>query len=151
MRSATATAFLLAIALVPNLATAQQNGERSSSRGASGNGGFLQAGTWWNLYFEERNSPLQRGQLSINAVKVLDVQHQPWIQIAFPATESEHQSIFGPAARAHENDQLSAKEALADWEKTVSSWRIIWVNLDFVVHISKVGSGPVPDLPSASP
>jgi hypothetical protein len=99
---------------------------------------FLQSGAWWNLFFSKGQDPL-RGR-SVRAVKVLRVaeQHPSWIRIAFPKDAKEHRSIYGPAAKAHKRNDIRAEDALDEWEKTVTAWQITWINLNFVVHASRV-------------
>lgn len=103
--------------------------------------GLLEVGSWWNLYFEKENDQLARPGRSINAVKVVavDAKRPSWIQISYPKSNDEHFSIFAPAAKASKDDSISIEEALAAWEKTVSEWTTTWVNLDYVVRMSKVG------------
>jgi hypothetical protein len=125
-------ASMLAIAFVlPFVATGadQDHGDADTP--------FLQANTWWNLYFSKENNPLNRG---IVAVKILGVDEKrpSWVKIAFPKKREEHYSIFGPAAKAHDNEDISLEAALAKWEKTVTEWKVIWVNLDYVVHMAPV-------------
>ena len=113
---------------------------------------FVETGTWWNLFFSQGNDPLRRGTGSINAVKIMRVSktHPEWIKIAFPKKRKEHYSIFGPAAKAHDDDSVDLYAALADWEKSISEWKVIWVNLNFVVHMSKVEPSHVPKLVDGS-
>jgi hypothetical protein len=118
------------------------NGQEKAERTAAC-GTVMEEGNWWNLYFDEENNPLQRGKGSIHAVKVLqrDERRPSWIKIAFPKERDEHYSIFGPAAKAHDDDDLAIEEALADWEETVDEWKVMWVNLDYVVYATEVGKG----------
>ena len=44
--------------------------------------------------------------------------------------------MLKPAANAHANEELQA--AIEDWEETVSDWKSMWVNLDYVVHMNPV-------------
>ncbi len=107
---------------------------------------FIQADTWWNLYFSSDKNPLQRGPLSINAVKVIEVSHTnpSWIKITFPKHKEEHLSILRTLADAEgrASDHLSIDAALSDWEETVTMWNTMWVNLDHVVYITKVDPNP---------
>jgi hypothetical protein len=32
-------------------------------------------------------------------------------------------------------------DAISEWEKTVSEWKVMWVNLDFVVHVTRLEPG----------
>lgn len=102
---------------------------------------FLEPGKWWNLTFVSENNPLKRGDFSIHAVKILKLSetHSSWVQIAFPRDDEEHTSIFGPTAKAHEDSSLDLQAELAEWEKTITDWEVIWVNLHYVVKISPVG------------
>ena len=106
---------------------------------ARGDATFLQPGTWWNLFSSEGENPL--GGRSIRAVKVLEIarRHPSWVKTTFPKSEKEHRSIFGPAAKAHKNQDVQVKDALAEWEKSVTEWTVRWVNLAHVVHASMVG------------
>jgi hypothetical protein len=99
--------------------------------------GFLQPGEWWNLYFDEGIDPLKR---SVRAVKIVQLsEHHPsWVRIAFPKDQNEHISILGPAAKAHGDSAIELNAALAKWEKGIAEWKTIWINLDFVVHVTKV-------------
>lgn len=105
--------------------------------GVIGDPTFLEAGQWWNLFSSEGNDPLKR---SIRAVKILHVskEHPRWVQIAYPKSRDEHFSMFGPAAKAHRDDSVSMKDALAKWEESVTEWKAVWINLDFVVSASRV-------------
>lgn len=107
---------------------------------------LLQTNTWWNLYFSKDHDPLRRGGDSIRAVKVLEVDRErpSWIKIAFPKDRAEHLSIFKPAAKASADPSLSVTEALSEWEKTISDWQTLWVNLRFVVYVTKVEPDETP-------
>ena len=97
---------------------------------------FLESGKWWNLYFADENDPLG----TIKAVKVVQLceTHPSWVQIAFPKKQKEHFSILKPAARAHDDPSIDFEDAIAEWERSVSEWKVIWINLNFVVHMNKV-------------
>ena len=103
--------------------------------------GFLDAGIWYNFYFEKENDLLKRGDMTVNAVKLIsmDANRSNWVQIQFPKDRNEHVSIMKPASMAFENEDLELSLALEEWEKTVTDWNIVWVNLDYVVRITKVG------------
>ena len=103
----------------------------------SGDKTFIEANTWWNLFFAKDNDPLKR---PVHAVKVLEIdqRQRSWIKIAFPKSREEHFSIFRPAAKAHDNDAIAIEEALAKWEETISDWKVMWVNLDYVVYVTRV-------------
>lgn len=109
----------------------------SSAKAADLTNGFLQPGEWWNLYSDHENDPLKR---SVRAVKIIQLnkQHASWVQITFPEDRDEHVSIFGPAAKVHGGGTIGLDAALAKWEKGITDWRTMWINLDFVVHMSKV-------------
>lgn len=111
------------------------------------NSSFLQANTWWNLYFAKGHNPLQRGRDSINAVKILTIDkvRPAWVKITFPKVRKEHLSIIKPVAAAQDNSNLTAAEALAKWEDSVSDWQVMWVNLDYVERITKVETDGVTD------
>lgn len=122
---------------------AQAQDDSSANNKAETGSCFLDPGEWWNLYFDESNDPtLKKDPLkrSINAVKIIQVSqtHPNWVQIAFPKERKEHFSIFGPAAKAHRNPSINFQAALAEWERSISEWKSIWINLYFVVHMSKV-------------
>ncbi|WP_146502483.1 hypothetical protein [Rubinisphaera italica] len=103
--------------------------------------GFLDAGVWYNFYFEKENDLLKRGGMTVNAVKLIsiDEDHSNWVQIQYPKERDEHLSILKPASMAFENEDLELSLALEEWEKTITEWNIVWVNLDYVVRITKVG------------
>lgn len=46
--------------------------------------------------------------------------------------------MLGPAARASKNEELSLDEALAEWQKHISKWDVMWINLRYVTRITKV-------------
>lgn len=126
--------------LIPLAGHSQQ-----SETGVSSNRSFLQTNAWWNLYFAQENNPLRRGDTCINAVKVLEIdQNRPsWIKVTFPKSREDHLSIFGPVAKVRDKGGVAFDVAMAKWEKTVSDWKTMWVNLDFVVYMTKVQpSGP---------
>ncbi len=102
--------------------------------------GFLDAGIWYNFYFEKENDLLKRGNLTVNAVKLIstDAKRPNWVQIQFPKDRNEHLSILKPASMAFENEDLELMLALEEWEKTITDWNLVWVNLDYVVRITKV-------------
>ena len=99
--------------------------------------GFLQPDEWWNFYFSDRNDPLKR---SVRAVKIVQLseRHSSWVQLTFPEDRDEHFSIFGPAAKAHDDRAIDLDAALAKWEMGITEWKTMWINLDFVVHATKV-------------
>lgn len=109
----------------------------SSSEATDKRSGFLQPDEWWNLYFDDGINPLKR---SVRAVKIVQLsEHHPsWVQIAFPKDREVHFSIFGPAAKAHDDSGIDLNAALAKWEKGITEWKTMWINLDFVVHVTKV-------------
>ena len=102
---------------------------------------FLQPGTWWNLYFASESDPLKHGDRSVKSVKIiqLSAKHPGWVQIAFPENLKEHISILRPVGAAYDDDSMGLDAELKTWEKSVTMWRVIWVNLEFVVYMSKVG------------
>ncbi|WP_339747997.1 hypothetical protein [uncultured Rubinisphaera sp.] len=103
--------------------------------------GFLKAGIWYNFYFEKENNLLKRGGMTVNAVKLIsiDEDRSNWVQIQYPKERDEQISILKPASMAFENEDLELSLALEEWEKTITNWNIVWVNLDYVVRITKVG------------
>ena len=131
-------ALLASVVLFVNAVQAQD--DSPSNTAPEARPGFLQPGQWWNLYFAEGNDPLKRGAVLIHAVKIVQFseRHPSWVQIAIPKNRIKHFSIFGPAAKAHDDDSIDLDAALADWEKSITEWKVIWINLDFVVHITKV-------------
>lgn len=139
-------ALLTSVALFVTAAQAQAASRPDAAADAQSE--FLEAGQWWNLFFAEGNDPLRRGTGSINAVKIVQLRktHPSWVQIAFPKNRKEHFGIFGPAAKAHDDDSIDLEAALADWEKGITQWKVIWINLDFVVYMSKVGHSHTPEL-----
>lgn len=128
-------ALLASVVILLNAAHAQEDSR--PHKAPEGRSEFLQPGKWWNLYSDEGNDPLQR---SIRAVKVVQLSdaHPSWVQIAFPKNTKEHFSIFGPAGKAHDDNKVDLDAALAEWEDSITEWRVIWINLDFVVYMSPV-------------
>ncbi len=120
-------------------AAAGQGGEKTSSARASAHP-FLQPNSWWNLYFANDNNPLKRAGLSIAAVKVVEIDKQrpSWVKIRFPKDKDEHLSILKATVRARKDSHMSIDDALGEWEKTISDWESIWINLDFVVYVTRV-------------
>jgi hypothetical protein len=129
-----------ALVLVPKTTGQEANAGRTPGKPMELS--FAEPNTWWNLYFSKDNNPLQRGGGSIHAVKVLEVSESrpSWIKIAFPKTREDHLSILQPASKAQADDDISFEAALAEWEKTISEWTVMWVNLGFVVYMTKVDS-----------
>lgn len=125
--------------LMSNMSTADENFRTHGP--VVGDPQFLEAGEWWNLFCTDNNDPLKR---SVRAVKILHAskEHRGWVKIAFPQDRDEHSSIFGPAANAHRDDSVSMKDALAKWEESVTEWKSVWINLDFVVSASRVAKNP---------
>ncbi|HBN76054.1 MAG TPA: hypothetical protein DD473_09585 [Planctomycetaceae bacterium] len=78
--------------------------------------------------------------MTVNAVKLIstDAKRPNWVQIQFPKDRNEHLSILKPASMAFENEDLELMLALEEWEKTITDWNLVWVNLDYVVRITKV-------------
>ncbi len=134
--------MILCFAVIACFAHAARGQETAPGNSASDTQAeFLQPGTWWNLYFDKDNDPLKHGDRSVKAVKIIQLseKHPGWVQIAFPKTWDEHISIIGPAAAAHDDASVDIEPKLKTWEKSVTQWRVIWVNLEFVVYMSKVG------------
>lgn len=135
---------ILPIALLASVVlsahAAQGEDDSRSNPAPEARPGFLEPGMWWNFYFADGSDPLKRGAVSIKAVKILQFseRHPSWVQIAFPKRRKEHFSILEPAAKAHDDDSVDLDAALAEWEESITQWSVIWVNLDFVVRISKV-------------
>jgi hypothetical protein len=140
-------ALLASVVLSLNAAHAQDDSRPQKHPEARSE--FLQPGKWWNLYSDERNDPLRRSIRAVKVVKLSDT-HPSWVQIAFPKTTKEHFSIFGPAAKAHDDDKVDLDAALADWEKSITEWKVIWINLDFVVHMSPVAPDDARERPVAA-
>lgn len=128
-------ALLASVALFLNTTHAEDDSPPRNAPEARSE--FLQSGQWWNLYCDEDNDPLHR---SIRAVKVIQLSgtHPSWVQIAFPKDTKEHFSILQPAADAHDDDAVDLDAAIAEWERGVTEWKVIWINLDFVVSMSPV-------------
>jgi hypothetical protein len=106
MNKSASTMFLAGLRLMPLAANSQQ-----SEAGGSSDRSFLRTGTWWNLYFDQENNPLRRGNASINAVKVLEIDQnrRSWIKITFPRSRKDHFSIWpsrkGSRQRRRFNDR----------------------------------------------
>ena len=109
----------------------------TSSEPSSSSSEFLQRDKWWNLYFDEGNDPLNR---PVRAVKVVQLseKHSSWVRVAFPKDKKEHFSILRPAAEASDDKAIDLDAALAKWENGITEWKTMWINLDFVVHITRV-------------
>ncbi len=127
--------LLAVVGFVSTLAAADEGA--LSSSGVDADSEFLQPGEWWNLFFDNGSDPLNR---TVRAVKVVQLseKHSSWVRIKFPKDRDEHLSIFGPVIKAHDDGASDLHAALAKWEKGIVEWRTMWINLDFVVHASKV-------------
>ncbi|MEQ8849807.1 hypothetical protein [Botrimarina sp.] len=101
---------------------------------------FMQPGEWWNLYFVEGGGPLDRGRVTYHACGVLAfAKDRPnWVLVRWPAKEEDHVSLVRAVIGAREGSGVSLKEAIGAWEKGISRWRTMWVNLDHVSHASRV-------------
>jgi hypothetical protein len=128
-------AIFTSTVLLLNIANAQDKAFAKNS--ASEKATFLQPGQWWNLYSDERNDAIKRTVRAVKIVRLSNV-HPSWVQIAFPKDRKEHGSIFGPAAKAHENKDVNVDVEIAEWEKSITQWKTIWINLDFVYSMSPV-------------
>ena len=136
MHACSSSPAVLVLLLLAGLTAQDSDTKAEVSEGP----GFLHVGEWWNFYFVSDHDPLKRGNMSVRAVKIveLDKLRPSWVKIQFPSTIDEHLSILNGMRKAQDNEEVTLQQALDEWEKTVTEWKTKWVNLRYVVHITEV-------------
>jgi hypothetical protein len=107
----------------------------------------LKVGTWYNFYFVEGRSPfptassrsdLAASKLTIHAAKIVAKSSESEIRITFPELSSEHLAILKARAKDHADtgSATTSGEAFKKWEKSISEWKTVSINLEHVDRIT---------------
>ena len=76
-------------------------------------------------------------------MQVLEVdKHRPSsIKIRFPRDRDQHLSIVQPVRKSREKPDIPLEKALSEWEKGITVWDTMWVNLRYVVKVTSIKQG----------
>lgn len=102
---------------------------------------FLLANRWYDFDFVKGAAPNYgpgTEPLALPTVKIVRVINESWVEIAFPLSRKQHLGLLNARSA---DDRYSGRATVdgrvfVDWEKSITEWRVLWVNLQHVAGIT---------------